>query len=90
MCPLADSPVLAHARCAHARIEAGVNALLGRLGDAESHELKSGLASLVECLASLETASEAQVPARWSRFFMCYDHALATLRDCEKLARDSA
>ena len=90
MCPLPVSPVVAHARCALARIEAGADALRDRLGDAEHHELTRGLASLVEGLASLEDASEAQIPARWSHFFRCYDHALATLRDCEKQARDSA
>jgi hypothetical protein len=90
MCPSPESPVLAHARCALSRIETGVAALRDRHGDAEHHELNSGLASLVEGLASLEDASEAQIPARWSHFFRCYDHALATLRECEKQARDSA
>jgi hypothetical protein len=88
MCPLPQSPVLAHARGALARIEEGVAGVRDRLGHAEGRDLEDELACLLACYASLEAASDEQVPALWSRFFMCYDRVLATLRSLEKHAHD--
>jgi hypothetical protein len=78
-----ESTVLAHARRSLMRVRSGVDLVRPRLHGADVRDLDTALAALADSFASLEAASDAQLPQRWSRFFACYDRVLALLRTFE-------